>query len=185
MKNNPQRIILHHSLTKDGVVLSSFDAIKRYHVIQNGWSDIGYHLVLEYVNNKLVWEKGRDLITRGAHCKEQQMNFKSIGICVVGNFDIDYLTDDHINMILAKQVELEILLNRKLPIEFHRKYATYKTCPGNHVTKEMFEVNKDEPSSWAKESWDKATTKGIVDGSRPKEFATREEVIVMIDRMGL
>ena len=141
MKNNPQRIILHHSLTKDGKIGESFSAIKRYHTKTLGWSDIGYHLVLEYVNGKLKWFEGRALVTRGAHCREQQMNFKSIGICVVGNFDIDYLTDDHIQMILAKKKELEIRLGRELPIEFHRDYATYKSCPGNHVTKDMFVEN--------------------------------------------
>lgn len=41
------------------------------------------------------------------------------------------------------------------------------------------------PSDWAKLAWNKATTSKIVDGTRPKENITREEVIVILDRLGL
>lgn len=50
---------------------------------------------------------------------------------------------------------------------------------------------KEEPkvenkaSEWAKESWAKAMAAGVTDGSRPQEAATREEVITMLDRLGL
>ena len=50
---------------------------------------------------------------------------------------------------------------------------------------------KEEPkvenkaSEWAKESWAKAIAAGVTDGSIPQEAATREEVIVMLDRLGL
>lgn len=39
-----------------------------------------------------------------------------------------------------------------------------------------------KPSRWAKEDWEKAIEFGITDGSRPKELATREEVISLIFR---
>ena len=37
-----------------------------------------------------------------------------------------------------------------------------------------------EPSNWAKKSWAQATAEGIVDGSRPKGYTTREQVAQMI-----
>ncbi|NLY44593.1 MAG: N-acetylmuramoyl-L-alanine amidase [Tissierella sp.] len=40
----------------------------------------------------------------------------------------------------------------------------------------------DAPSPWAADAWDWAKENGITDGSRPKEFATREEIITMIYR---
>lgn len=40
----------------------------------------------------------------------------------------------------------------------------------------------DKPSNWAK-NWDKATEEGIVDGTRPKDNVTREEVVEMLYRM--
>lgn len=43
----------------------------------------------------------------------------------------------------------------------------------------------DSPSSWAKEAWEKATKAKVVDGTRPKSAITREEVIVILDRLNL
>lgn len=40
----------------------------------------------------------------------------------------------------------------------------------------------NNPSNWAKESWEWAKKNGITDGSNPKGTATREEVIAMIHR---
>jgi len=43
----------------------------------------------------------------------------------------------------------------------------------------------DQPSTWAREAWTKAARRGIVDGTRPQETATRQEVVVILDRLGL
>ena len=53
--------------------------------------------------------------------------------------------------------------------------------------KEMSEKtnNTKEPSSWAKEAWEKATEKKIFDGTNPKGNITREQVAVVLDRLGL
>ena len=134
--NKPKSYIIHHSLTDDGPVLESFSAIKRNHMAK-GWSDIGYHWVLEMVNNKLVWFKGRAESTNGAHCKEQGMNSKSIGICVVGNFDKYPPTPAHYMMLAEKIAELDAKYGQ-LPIEPHHLYAAYKSCPGNQF--DMFRL---------------------------------------------
>lgn len=46
------------------------------------------------------------------------------------------------------------------------------------------EQGKKPVSSWAKAAWDKLTKRGITDGSRPGDLITREEAIVLLDRMG-
>ena len=46
--------------------------------------------------------------------------------------------------------------------------------------KETHKEDKNAPSPWAKEAWEWAKKEGITDGTRPKDPATREEVIVMI-----
>lgn len=46
-------------------------------------------------------------------------------------------------------------------------------------------VAKAAPSSWAKESFDKATAKGILDGTNPQGTVTREMLAVVLDRLGL
>lgn len=40
----------------------------------------------------------------------------------------------------------------------------------------------DTPSPWAKEAWEWAKEKGIIDGTRPRDNTTREEIIAMIYR---
>ncbi len=52
--------------------------------------------------------------------------------------------------------------------------------------KEVTQVSqKQEVSSWAKESWKKATEKKIIDGTNPKGNLTREQLAVILDRVGL
>lgn len=89
--NVPKSVIWHHSATKDGTVLKDFNNIRDYHININRWNDIGYHLVIEEVNNKLVALKGREFDVIGAHCKGNNTN--TIGICVVGNFNFEKPTD--------------------------------------------------------------------------------------------
>ena len=43
-------------------------------------------------------------------------------------------------------------------------------------------ASNDKPSPWAKEAWEWGIENGITDGSRPKEPATREEIITMLYR---
>lgn len=43
----------------------------------------------------------------------------------------------------------------------------------------------EAPQSWAKASWEKAFAKGIMDGNRPHDPLTREELSVVLDRLGL
>ena len=43
----------------------------------------------------------------------------------------------------------------------------------------------DEPSAWAKSSWLLAETSGIMDGTRPQDAVTREEMAVVLDRLGV
>jgi hypothetical protein len=79
-------IVIHHSLTKDGPV-KDWDAIRRYHMETNGWNSIGYHCGLERIKDDYQVMLGRPLDKRGAHVKDGGFNNKSIGICVVGNWD--------------------------------------------------------------------------------------------------
>lgn len=41
------------------------------------------------------------------------------------------------------------------------------------------------PSKWAKESWEGAVEKGIVDSSKPKAYATREMVVQILKNAGV
>lgn len=72
-------------------------------------------------------------------------------------------------------------------------YAKKKNEIANAIVKgivegfglEVEEEAKAVPSSWAKESFDKATSKGILDGTNPQGAVTREMLAVVLDRLGL
>jgi N-acetyl-anhydromuramyl-L-alanine amidase AmpD len=56
--------------------------IRRWHVNDNGWSDVGYHFVIR--RNGLV-EQGRHLDHEGAHV--HGYNDVAVGVCLVGGVD--------------------------------------------------------------------------------------------------
>ena len=126
----PNKIIIHHSLTKDDKNLS-WGAIRKYHIETNGWKDIGYQFGIELINDHYEILIGRrpDLI--GAHTIGQ--NDQSIGICVVGNFDVDPVTED-IKDALQKLLVWLMPLYRisSKEIHGHCEYAA-KTCPGKNL----------------------------------------------------
>lgn len=81
-----QGIILHHSESNDHGTLLDIEDIRKWHVKENGWSDIGYHFVVERYKGKYVVLMGRSLEQPGAHAKG--FNNTHIGICLVGNYDL-------------------------------------------------------------------------------------------------
>jgi N-acetylmuramoyl-L-alanine amidase len=83
----PTFIILHHSLTKDGAAVD-WHAIRKYHVETNGWSDCGYHYGVERAGEDVKIFQGRPILIPGAHTKDGGFNARSIGVCLVGNFDL-------------------------------------------------------------------------------------------------
>lgn len=72
------KIILHCADTKPNMDIG-VDEIRKWHVRDNGWKDIGYHWV---IRRDGTIEKGRDESVIGAHC--YGYNTGSIGICLVG-----------------------------------------------------------------------------------------------------
>ena len=85
--NTWTHIIIHHSLTEDGQTVN-WQAIRRYHIVDLGWADIGYHYGIEWIHRGYEILVGRPLSMDGAHTLG--MNDKAIGICVVGNYDVQY-----------------------------------------------------------------------------------------------
>ena len=71
-------IIVHCTATPRGRDVDTKE-IRRWHTEDNGWSDIGYHFVVELDGDIGV---GRPQEKSGAHCKGK--NSTSIGVCYVG-----------------------------------------------------------------------------------------------------
>lgn len=126
----PKAIVIHHSLTVDGATVS-WPAIRKYHINELGWKDIGYHWGIEQVGESFEILKGRMDNECGAHCKQAGMNKKSISICLVGNFDE---CEPPVAMMQKLKRLLRWLMELyKIPVEAiypHNFFAKYKTCPG-------------------------------------------------------
>lgn len=132
----PKGIIIHHSLTKDGKV-ADYEAIRRYHMKEKGWNDIGYHFIIELDGTGVITKTGRSTNVTGAHCVGKNNH---IGICVVGNYDIgkEVFGTAHMDALVALTVSM--LTIHKLPVSSIHKHSEYapKTCPGSGFPWELF-----------------------------------------------
>ncbi len=144
---NPQYVIVHHSLTKDGIV-ADWEAIRKYHREVNGWSDIGYHYGIERVGKSLLLQVGRPESEPGAHTKEMHMNSKSLGICVVGNFDLAppglWIKRFLAEIVKRKVAEYGIPVHAVLGHReagamagFDWRKGQYKSCPGRYFNMDI------------------------------------------------
>jgi hypothetical protein len=129
-------------MTKDGTV-ADWEAIRRYHREVNGWSEIGYHYGIERVGKGLLLQVGRPESEPGAHTKEMHMNSKSLGICVVGNFDLAppgleilrFLADIVKRKIAEYGIPVQSVLGHRevgAMAGFDWKKGQYKSCPGKY-----------------------------------------------------
>jgi N-acetylmuramoyl-L-alanine amidase len=128
--NKPEAIILHHSRTLDSVTLS-WGAIRRDHVGGNGWDDIGYHFGIELVRNGYEVLVGRMVDHEGAHCSPCGYNRKSIGICLIGNFEVHAPPPEQLEKCMYLCLSLMRLYN--IPVEKifgHGEIDKRRSCPG-------------------------------------------------------
>lgn len=151
--NKPEAIIIHHSWKpEDNIVFEEWDNIRDYHINHNGWSDIGYHYGLEYVNGEVKVQIGRNEDVQGAHTLG--MNLRSIGICVIGNYDEQDITSEIFDALVTLCVDIRSRYG-KLPIEPHNKYADYKTCPGTKFPMDKLILEVEKVEHWSKKYYDK------------------------------
>lgn len=79
-------LVVHCSANAEGVDIGAKE-IRRCHIEERGWVDIGYHFVVR-IDGTI--EPGRDLNKAGAHVSGH--NATTIGICYVGG--LEATTDD-------------------------------------------------------------------------------------------
>ena len=121
------KIILHHSASP--MERTTIHSIHRWH-LQRGWLGCGYHYVIHEDGSIF---QGRQLNVIGAHARGY--NEHSIGICTVGNFEIELPT-------LCQQEALGKLLLHFINDKFRSKCLAIKRhkdvaatlCPGRNFT---------------------------------------------------
>jgi N-acetylmuramoyl-L-alanine amidase len=125
-----KRIILHCTATPEG---KHFDVatIRRWHVKDRGWKDIGYHYVI-YIDGSV--HEGRPIEQAGAHTSGH--NADSIGITYVGGCDSKMKAKDTLNE--AQETAMVNLIKAlreehgELSLHGHNEFAA-KACPSFKV----------------------------------------------------
>ena len=133
MARKIDKIIIHCAATPEGRDVK-METIKSWHVKGNGWSDIGYHFVIELDG---AVKNGRPLHRSGAHTKGH--NATSIGICYVGGIDKDKKPKDTRTEAQRKAMD-QLVDDLKMDhptatIHGHNEFAA-KACPSFDVSKE-------------------------------------------------
>lgn len=141
------KIILHCAATKEGHDIKT-ETIRSWHTKGRGWSDIGYHFVIELDGSI---RNGRPVERIGAHVKGH--NATSIGVCYVGGIDADKKPKD--TRTEAQRKSMDELIQSLLDvypgstIHGHNEFSA-KACPSFDVQKEYGHLNKvDEPKAEA------------------------------------
>ena len=107
--------------------------IKRWHVQDRGWADIGYHFLIDRDG---TIAKGRDITRDGAHV--QGRNKGTIGISLFGGHGsaetdkfAQHFTPEQDAALRRLLAELQATYG-KVPVTGHNQYAA-KACPGFNV----------------------------------------------------
>ena len=126
------KIILHCTATREGQDWT-VEQIRKMHVQQNGWADIGYHYII-YRDGTI--HEGRPVEKAGAHTAGY--NATSIGVCYIGGCDSNMRPKDtRTQAQKTALIELVYELQKKYPnatIHGHREFAA-KACPSFDVKK--------------------------------------------------
>ena len=132
-------IIVHCSATKpewmaDRPTSDKVAEIRRWHVQERGWRDIGYHFVIDRDGEI---EDGRRVFQPGAHTYGHNAN--SIGICLIGGHGSDandapgeHFTAAQLNALRTHIDYLQCHYHGIKKITGHNEYAA-KACPGFRV----------------------------------------------------
>lgn len=117
--------IFLHCSASDMAAHDDISVIRKWHVDERGWTDVGYHY---FIKRNGTVQKGRPLSKAGAHTKGYNEN--SIGICIHGNTKF---TADSLNSLESL---LKSLLNKFpsiIEIKGHWEVNENKTCPNYSI----------------------------------------------------
>lgn len=140
--------------------------IRRWHMDERGWSDIGYHFVVDRDGTVV---DGRPLEKAGAHVRGR--NDHSVGICLLGGhgsarndkFEDNFTSQqDSALRSLIQRLKIEHPEIRK--ITGHNEYAN-KACPGFNVEGWLRREHVEERTSPAQSKTMQASAVQIASGA--------------------
>ena len=136
--NGVARITVHHegytpvTFTDPASTARRLEAIRATHVNDRGWSDIGYHYIIDRAGR--VWE-GRDIRYQGAHVKDH--NEHNLGILVLGNFDRQSPSDPQVRSLV--NVLRTFVAHYRVPLGrvYTHQEIMPTSCPGRALQAQM------------------------------------------------
>ena len=202
-RNSTDEIILHHAEASR----ASVEEVNRWH-LERGWTGIGYHF---YIRKDGKVYRGRPEWAVGAHA--QGHNSCAIGICCEGSYMRETMPAAQLNALkelirtlMAKYPGAKLLRHKdvnstdcpgtKFPWAEVQKYNTETTAKKEetkmtdkefaaYLNRYLAAKANQQPHPYAAEAWSKAKAAGIVDGSKPQCELTREQLVVILQRLGL
>ena len=134
-KRDIKRIIIHCTATPEGRNVT-VEQLRDWHVRGNGWSDIGYHYIIDITG---AVHEGRNVDLAGAHTKGY--NTTSIGIVYVGGLTADGKKSKDTRTPAQKEALKQLVedLRKIYPsatVHGHNEFAK-KDCPCFKVWKEF------------------------------------------------
>ncbi|MDJ0827910.1 MAG: N-acetylmuramoyl-L-alanine amidase [Rhodobacter sp.] len=139
-------IIVHCLATHNGWMAgSSVDAkvaeVRRWHIEERGWRDIGYAVVIDR-DGSIGWGRNIDddddyFDDVGAHTRGR--NSRSVGVALVGGATsaatdafLDNFTPAQDKALRQVIAQIKNYARKELPVNGHNQYAN-KACPGFHA----------------------------------------------------
>jgi hypothetical protein len=131
-----REVIVHHTaFATSGIDGTSFEAearhmraIQRWH-FDRGFITIGYHFVISPSGRVFA---GRPVNALGAHTKGY--NTGSVGICLMGNFQLEHPTRAALEALLDTRIEI-VPGGASVPLKGHREHPGHAStaCPGRYL----------------------------------------------------
>ena len=199
-RNMTDEIILHHAEASH----ASVEEVNRWH-LERGWTGIGYHF---YIRKDGRIYRGRPEWAVGAHA--QGHNSRSVGICVEGAYMSETMPQAQFDALvglvreeMAKYPGAKVLRHRDVNstdcpgVNYPWKALLAALSPEEEETALTYEQFKAflqryekenegrNASAWAADAWKALTDAGITDGSAPQAPLTREQLAVVLQRLGL
>lgn len=126
-------VAIHHSAfsseeaTTTALHYDTMIGLQTLHQDRRHWADIGYHYGIGA--DGTIYE-GRDIHARGANV--ENYNWGTVGIVLMGNFEIEAPTDAQIASLNLLIAWLKLILN-VTHLAAHSEFNDKTQCPGSHL----------------------------------------------------
>ncbi|MBL4771132.1 MAG: N-acetylmuramoyl-L-alanine amidase [Planctomycetes bacterium] len=134
-------ITIHHSALEKSIrsvgtqsgAKNALRKMQTFHMDSRNWGDLGYHFLIDPQGQ--VYE-GRSMHWQGAHAGRggnRNNNVGNIGICLIGNFDVDRPSAASLRSL--KKLVLNLRSQHRIPAASIRGHMDWKQteCPGRNL----------------------------------------------------